>query len=934
MKANGGQLVRGTAHRESLTLVQLAAAVAQNKPGMALMVGVTNVQRADVVTTAEATPQARAANPNLVARSQAYFHWPKGPGILVIDADAPKAAGMQPFTREQIMALLVKHYPPIERAPSLAYDSASGWVFDSALGVQLVGQRGVHHLVGIVDASHAPEAAKVLHLRMVVAGDFWIEISSAGVPRARTVVDAPAASGPERLVFSFGADCGRGLEQRRPTPEVFNEAGELIDTRRDLKITKKLEQAERTAFELKIAEPAIAADIQRIRAAWVAEQVDKQIALHKDRRALACLPPLTPDEEAQARSQLVQQHAHTSASRQTSLGMAKADWQSDQLIILDTGKSVTVDEILDDPDTYDGQHCHDPEEPDYGNNDRRIATIHAKPSRGGRPHIHSHAHGGGIYYLLRAAKSVFKALAMSAPTAAGASITAPAPATAPSTGASVTPNTGSSPPPAPPSPPLATAPAAPIGTKRDATDLANARRLATAYAGEVVYAHGIGWLAWDGHRWAPNKELAERRAHGLSRLIDQEIAALSARMITLTNQGDIDAARERLKALTKHAQRSESRSTIDAALGLFKREVATILQFDAAPDLLNVANGTLDLRAGNLRAPDPADRLTMLANVAFDPAASAPRWLDFIEEITCGNVALARFLQVFIGYTLTGHTREQVMLFALGHGANGKSVLFNTIALMLGDYAVTLPPSAIDASSGSDDERMAARLRGRRVALIEEPREGMPLREGAVKWFTGDDRMTGRLLYQEPLAFWPQHKLVLRANHRPLITGTDDGIWRRILLAQFEAKFEGSRRDMGLQACLAAHELPGILNWALMGAAEWYANGLQVPTDVRAATDAYRSEEDRLAQFFDEHTKAEPGAVLARKTLYDAYMCWAKEQHITRPFGSQRFGKGLERWGSGKGVTVQRNPVSNTSEVLGLHLVRWPGAPFSATERT
>lgn len=396
------------------------------------------------------------------------------------------------------------------------------------------------------------------------------------------------------------------------------------------------------------------------------------------------------------------------------------------------------------------------------------------------------------------------------------------------------------------------------------TDLGNAERFA-AFAGDRFrYVHTWGtWLLFDGKRWCRDID------GGATRWCRDTLRAVAAEAGTLD---DTDAREQ----LVKHALDSESASRISAMTGLAQALLPVSNDaLDTDPDLFNVDNGTLDLRTGKLRPHDRADLLTRLAPVRFDPDATCARWDAFLLRSMGGDAALVGFLQRAVGYALTGHTTEQVLLLLYGTGANGKSTFLETIRALLGDYATQTDFTTFLKREGEGVRNDLARLVGTRFVSAVEAEAGVPLAEALVKQVTGGDIITARFLFREFFEFRPTFKLWLAANHKPNVRGGDHGIWRRIRLVPFTVTIPETERDPQLTQKLAA-ELPGILAWAVRGCLDWRANGLGAPAAVMAATASYREEMDAFGGFLDEACVVHEAASVTAKELYVAYQTWCE----------------------------------------------------------
>lgn len=437
------------------------------------------------------------------------------------------------------------------------------------------------------------------------------------------------------------------------------------------------------------------------------------------------------------------------------------------------------------------------------------------------------------------------------------------------------------------------------------TDLGNSRRLAIKYSDRLRYVGAWGWLVWDGMRWARD-ETGE-----VVRLAREIVRGIFSEAQYAVN--DDTAAK-----VGKWAVASQNRSRIEAMIILAQSEPEFAVRpgdFDRNSMLLNVANGIIDLRTGELRPHNAGDLITKIAPMKYDPNAECPTWQAFLDRIFDGNTSLIDFLQRAAGYSLTGDTGEQCLFLCYGTGANGKSTFLETLRAVLGDYAQVAEFSSFLDRRGDTIRNDIARMAGARCVTAVEAGEGKRLAEVLVKTLTGGDTITARFLHREHFEFRPQFKAWLAANHKPVIRGTDWAIWRRIRLVPFTVTIPEAERDPHMADKLRA-ELPGILAWAVRGVLEWQRSGLQTPDEVTAATAAYRTEQDVIAAFIDQCCVTDnPNAEAKASDLYAAYKTWAEagNEYIEnqRAFGLRLTERGFER----------RRGTSNTHMWRGIGLV-------------
>jgi putative DNA primase/helicase len=296
---------------------------------------------------------------------------------------------------------------------------------------------------------------------------------------------------------------------------------------------------------------------------------------------------------------------------------------------------------------------------------------------------------------------------------------------------------------------------------------------------------------------------------------------------------------------------------------------------DANPTLLGVGNGVIDLRTGTLMASRPAMLITRYCDANYD-MVPCPRWLQFMAEVFAGDHATIDAVQRLLGYSLTGLNTEEVIVLCIGFGANGKSIFGNIVSRIFGGYSKVAPHSLLAARRGDDHSARGdiAMLGGARLVSINELPGGMHLDEQAVKALAGREPISARPLYGEFFTFDPRFTVWVRTNHRPIIKGDDDGIWRRIVVVPFRQKFEGVQRDPHLEAKLWA-ERAGILRWMIVGARRYLASGsLGLSPVMLAEQRRYRSDSDLLGEFLTECTVLDPAGRALDKDLFIKWGLW------------------------------------------------------------
>lgn len=446
------------------------------------------------------------------------------------------------------------------------------------------------------------------------------------------------------------------------------------------------------------------------------------------------------------------------------------------------------------------------------------------------------------------------------------------------------------------------------------TDLGGARYLRDyieSRAGSGVrYSEEVGFFLLDGGVWRKDERQGVRtHAQAVADLV-RELARTASTEATRDGSNDSDKKRAaRLNRYAGHAQTSRGLDSMLRELQAVQGVPASIDQFDRHPDLLACRNGVVNLKTGTLQPHDPTLLLTRRIDYDYDPTARAPRWEQFLDEVFPKYPELPAYMRRLTGYGITGHVAEQCFGVFWGTGANGKSVYTDTLTEVFREATVTTPFSTFeDRGSGGIPNDLAA-LKGARLVMAAEGEQGRPMAEAVLKRVTGRDLISARFMRKEFFEFRPTFLLMLATNFKPSFKGQDEGLWRRVKLIPWERFFAPEERDHRLGDKLL-EEAPGILAWAVRGAREWYAEGLNDPDIIRASTKEYRATSDALAGFIPGVFvyDAEAGRVDG-KLLFEQYLQWADEENLPqrerwtrRTFFAALEERGLPRRKTNKGI--------------------------------
>lgn len=414
-------------------------------------------------------------------------------------------------------------------------------------------------------------------------------------------------------------------------------------------------------------------------------------------------------------------------------------------------------------------------------------------------------------------------------------------------------------------------------------DTGNAERFIDLFGDNVRYNYtDKAWMWYDGRRWKYDDSGEPKRM--VDEMLDVMRTPEQAELY-LDDEGEMQ------KRYQAHIKRSRSSAAKTAALKEAEHLVpVTSDKLDQNPYLLNTPSGVINLKTGEIQKHDPGLYLSKICWAEYSDKVDTPVWDKFLMDTFGGDIEMIRFIQRAAGYSLTGVTDEQVAFFCIGDGRNGKSTLLNVFSDILGEYACNMQPDSLAVhTAGRAVNSDIARLRGVRLAVTTEPDEGMRLAEGLLKQLTGGDVVTARRLYGNEFEFRPQCKIWMGANHKPIIRGTDLGIWRRIMAIPFNVRIPDGQVDKTLKYKLAA-EMPGILRWMIDGCIMWQREGLNPPLAVQAGIQAYHREMDVISRFVDECCEVSGYETVRAADLYAAYKRWATKNN-EYCMSSTRFGK-------------------------------------------
>jgi putative DNA primase/helicase len=410
-------------------------------------------------------------------------------------------------------------------------------------------------------------------------------------------------------------------------------------------------------------------------------------------------------------------------------------------------------------------------------------------------------------------------------------------------------------------------------------DVSNSERFVNLHGDSVRFWHGRNrWLLWDGARWDED---------ALGRVV--ELAKETARNIFLECSR---LPEEEARPMARWAVRSLNRDKINSMLALAEShpKIATTTEnWDRDPWALNFANGTVNLCDGQLRPHSKSDFITKIVRCNFTPDLVGPRWTKFVEQ-TFGD--LAGWMQKAVGYSLTAVTSEKVAFLLWGKTNTAKTTFLTTLAELFAGYSALLQIETLMWSKTPDNNTSAdlVDLRGARLAVTSETDEGQRLREAKLKRITqGMGKIKSCRKYENPIDFAETHKLWMDCNHQPIVRGSDEGIWGRLIIIPCTHEVAEPDQDKKLKEKLLG-ESEAIASWVVAGALLWHKEGLGRPEMIVKTRNQWRLQMDVIGQFLSECVEEDPESSVRAGELYKAFKAWCEKEGIEHPITSTAFG--------------------------------------------
>lgn len=404
----------------------------------------------------------------------------------------------------------------------------------------------------------------------------------------------------------------------------------------------------------------------------------------------------------------------------------------------------------------------------------------------------------------------------------------------------------------------------------EASELAFAERIALDLCDEFIYTQTHEWMWYDGKQWMP------KMTPLLNYQVNQGMRALRYELFA---NGRDDLAKQCMPNRTRVMQ-------VVANMRELLWEPTDIDAFDASPDHLNVANGVVDLRTGELTQHDPKQRFTYCLDTAYYPKKKPSAvWNKYLIDTVPEDVL--PLLQMAVGYSLTGHTIEECMFYIYGPTRAGKGVFSETLLRLLTKALATeveFNTFTRDRDNDANNFDLAP-LKPARLLFASESSRTMRLNDAKVKHLTGGNYVRCSFKFGTHFTYRPQFKIWLVSNFDINADPNDDAVWGRIIRLPFPNSYKGNEDKLLKAKLLQVDALEGVLQWAVEGAQIWYKNGLVVPKSLEMDTDEVRAELDTVQAWLDECAVLAPNEFVSNGELHVSYEMWCK-QHGLKPYGS------------------------------------------------
>jgi putative DNA primase/helicase len=442
--------------------------------------------------------------------------------------------------------------------------------------------------------------------------------------------------------------------------------------------------------------------------------------------------------------------------------------------------------------------------------------------------------------------------------------------------------------------------------KYDADDSGNGDAVFALFGKDFLWCAARGWFAWNGTHWQ----------------LDTDGCAVKRKTVETLRRRRHAAVDAQVESVIKSTKADDRR--VNGAVNRFKTLVSVGIEaFDNNPDLLNCKNGVVNLRTGELAPHDRKQRFTYCVPVAYE-SADYSAWLEYLDGVVGGGYEVVDYLQMLCGYSLTGHTREEILIYLHGPTRSGKGTLAETfMALLPSPVSAGVDFNSFTAKREGDTNNFdLAPLKPARMIFASESQRNQSLNPAKIKQLTGGDQIRCCFKNKDHFSYRPQFKMWMMSNHPINGDPEDDALWGRVRVIHFPHSYLGIEDKSKKERLKEPEMLQGVLWWAVQGAVKWYslgAKGLSTPAPVVEITQEHRAKLDYVQQWLDECAGDTPEAWTPNDVIHASYRVWCKNNNVQYPKGPTALAQSLKTKGYTPGVQKWTGG-KNKKGVGGLHI--------------
>lgn len=415
------------------------------------------------------------------------------------------------------------------------------------------------------------------------------------------------------------------------------------------------------------------------------------------------------------------------------------------------------------------------------------------------------------------------------------------------------------------------------------SDRGIAEQVTFEYGHEVKYVpESDSWMGWDAQYGAWTKypkHDAIAPVEAIARYVRSTRTALK--------DAEPDSAEDKYRAFLAQYLNQGKMSSVTRQMSTLWGSRVRLLDVDARPELLNTANGTLNLETMEIQDFAPEDMITKRTRGAVleegSDTAGERKWNEILER-SVPDPGTRDALQQMCGVSLLDGNPLQIMVFLLGGTGTGKSVFSELFMYALGDYASSFNLSMFRDNQDEKPRADLVRALTQRVIFASEASEQWRLHVDQIKRLTGGDTITARLPHSgEYVERLPAFTPWFRTNQAPHIETPDLALYRRLLVFPFEQPYTGKRESGDFVLKYREAVADAALTWAIEGLIVWREEGrgeIERSGEMVRAEMAFREALNETQMFLAERTEPDGAAKVEFKDLYQAYEVWCEESGI------------------------------------------------------